>query len=432
MAPLGPFGPAPRVAVGVSGGPHSLALALLADRWARRRGGDALALIADHGLRAESAAEAAHVARLLAGQGIATRLLCLGLSAGPGMQERARGARLAALVAAAAAEGRPWVLLGHHRADQAETLLFRALRGSGEAGLAAMAPVRDAGAALILRPLLDVPPAALEAVVAAAGLEPVRDPSNRDPRYARIRLRQALADPDGTGPAVLALGAAATAFAARRARAEAVLAARLAGAAELRPEGFARLDPVALGRDAVAVRALAWVMAVVGGAAFMPARARAAALLEAGGGTLAGAWLRPAAGGAWLVLRDPGSIAGPAEARPGTVWDGRFRLLGPGRPGWTIGALGRDAAGLRDRGRWPAALLQAVPAVRDTHGALAAVPSMDYPSSEACAPFAMAFAPPLTGGGGSEFSGRPFKGRQSDPMFHGEGCPDQTGRHGDG
>ncbi len=432
MAPLGPFGLVPRVAVGVSGGPHSLALALLAHRWAERRCGDALALVADHGLRPESAAEAADVARVLTGQGIAVRVLRLGLPTGPGLQERARGARLAALVASAAAEGRPWVLLGHHRGDQAETLLFRALRGSGEAGLSAMAPVRDAGAALILRPLLDVPAAALEAVVAEAGLDPVRDPSNRDPRFARIRLRQALADPDGTGPAVTALGTAAAAFAARRLRMEAALAARLAQAAELRPEGFARLDPMALGRDAVAVTALAWLMALVGGAGFMPARARAAALRDAGVGTLAGAWLRPAAGGVWLVVRDPGGIGGPVEARPGMVWDGRFRLLGPGRQGWTIAALGQAATALRGRGGLPAAALRAVPAVRDANGTLAAVPSMDYPSSEACAPFAMAFAPRLNGGGGSEFSGRPFKGRQSDPMFHGEGRADETGRHGDG
>ncbi|HWT10337.1 MAG TPA: ATP-binding protein, partial [Roseomonas sp.] len=108
MGPLGPFGPAPRLAVGVSGGPHSLALAILADGWARRRGGDVLALVADHGLRAESAAEAAHVAAMLAGRGIGARVLALGLGAGPGMQERARAARLAALSAAAAAAGRPW------------------------------------------------------------------------------------------------------------------------------------------------------------------------------------------------------------------------------------------------------------------------------------------------------------------------------------
>ncbi|MBR0674538.1 ATP-binding protein, partial [Neoroseomonas soli] len=90
MAPLGPFGPSPRIAAGVSGGPHSLALALLAAEWARARGGDLLALVADHGLRPESGAEAEGVAALLAARGIAARVLRLGLAGGPGLQERAR------------------------------------------------------------------------------------------------------------------------------------------------------------------------------------------------------------------------------------------------------------------------------------------------------------------------------------------------------
>ena len=62
MAMLGPFEPAPRLAVGVSGGADSMALALLADAWARERGGTILALIVDHGLRTESKAEAAEAA----------------------------------------------------------------------------------------------------------------------------------------------------------------------------------------------------------------------------------------------------------------------------------------------------------------------------------------------------------------------------------
>ena len=97
MGRLGPFGAKPRIAAGVSGGPHSLALALLADRWARARGGSLLALVADHGLRAESGAEARHVAGTLAGQGIPARILALRLPNGPRLQERARTARLAAL-----------------------------------------------------------------------------------------------------------------------------------------------------------------------------------------------------------------------------------------------------------------------------------------------------------------------------------------------
>ncbi len=406
MRPLGPFGPAPRLAAGVSGGPHSLALALLADAWARARGGDLLAIVADHGLRPDSEAEAEGVAAGLAARGIRARVLRLGLAPGPRLQERARAARLAALAEAAAAEGRPWLLLGHHRADQAETVLFRALRGSGPAGLAGMAPVRDGGAVLVLRPLLGVPPAALEAVLAGAGMAPVRDPSNRDPRFARIRLRQVLADPGGEGAGIAALAAAAGAFAARRARAGAALAAELAAKAEIRPEGFARVAPD------LSAGALAAVLAIVGGAPFAPGAAAAAGLVARGGGTLAGAWLRPAAGGCWLVARDPGAVAGEVAARPGAVWDRRFRLAGPGRAGWRIGALGGDARAFRDRCDLPASVLAALPAIRDVNGALAALPALDYPSVLDCAAFRFVFAP-----GAAVFGqGGPFKGGQPDPI----------------
>jgi tRNA(Ile)-lysidine synthase len=363
-------------------------------------------------LRADGAAEADGVAAMLAVRGIAARVLRLGLGGGPGLQARARAARLAALTQAASQDGRPWLLLGQHRADQAETLLFRALRGSGPAGLAGMAAVRDGGGALVLRPLLGVAPAVLEAVVAAAGLVPVRDPSNGDARFARVRLRAALADPGGEGAGVAALGAAAAAFAARRARTEAEVAVRLAAAAEIRPEGFAWIDPVALGRDRVAVAGLAWLVRLVGGGVITPAPAGVAGLLAAGGGTLGGAWLRAGAGGRWLLARDPGALAPPVEARHGAAWDRRFRLAGQGRAGWSLGALGDGAAALRDRAGLPSAVLRAVPAIRDPNGALAAVPMLDYPSSEACRPFATLFAP----GAGGEFSVRPFKGGQPDLM----------------
>ena len=75
MMALGPFEPAPRIAAGVSGGADSMALALLADAWARERGGSLLALVADHGLRAESGTEAAAAAARLGALGIAVTLL---------------------------------------------------------------------------------------------------------------------------------------------------------------------------------------------------------------------------------------------------------------------------------------------------------------------------------------------------------------------
>src|SRR6266536_2158308 len=78
MAALGPFEPAPRLAAGVSGGPDSMALALLADTWARERGGSLIALIVDHGLREASAAEATGTAARLRERGIAARVLTIG------------------------------------------------------------------------------------------------------------------------------------------------------------------------------------------------------------------------------------------------------------------------------------------------------------------------------------------------------------------
>src|SRR5262245_24346199 len=101
MAALGPFGPRPRLAAGVSGGPDSMALALLADRWARDNGGSLLGLIVDHGLRPESRQEAALAAARLAERGIQARLLPIaGLLRGSALAERARAARFAVLEAA--------------------------------------------------------------------------------------------------------------------------------------------------------------------------------------------------------------------------------------------------------------------------------------------------------------------------------------------
>lgn len=326
------FGPPPaRVAVAVSGGPHSLALAWLARGWAQAAGVEVVALIAEHGLRPESAAEAAGVRDMLAE--MPCRILPLGLAPGPAIQERAREARLAALLGACEAEGARWLLLGHHRMDQAETVLLRASRGSGPFGLAGMPAMRQLPEALLLRPLLDTPPAALEAVCAAAGLTPVRDPSNLNQDFARIRARLALADPGGEGPRVAALAAAARGFARRRIALEEAMLGRLE-AAELRPDGTARIDLTGLGRDEVATKLLGRLLRWVGGARHAPAHADVQSLLAAGLGTLGGAWLRR---DGWLI-REPALVAPPIPATVGALWDGRFHLS-QAVPGCDLGAL---------------------------------------------------------------------------------------------
>ena len=369
MAPLGPFGARPRVAVGVSGGPHSLALAILSHDWAAALGGSAIALIADHGLRPESGEEAEGVAAQLAGLGIEARVLRLGLPLGAALQERARLARRAALLEAAAGLGAPWLLLGHHRGDQAETLAFRALRGSGPAGLAGMAPLVVQAEGLVLRPLLDVPPARLEALLVARGVEPVRDPSNDNPRFARVRVRQAMADPGGTGAGVGALAEAAAAFARRGERARRKLAEGLLAVARPHPLGPVRLE----GMPDEAV--LAALIRMVTGAEHPPPRDGLRRLLGNGGGTLHGAlWA-----GSW-VMREPAAIEPAIPAHDGALWDRRWRLDAPAGllPGDLWGGLGEAALRYRKLARdMPLASLQTLPALwRD--GRPIAIPALGH------------------------------------------------------
>jgi tRNA(Ile)-lysidine synthase len=388
MAPLGPFGAAPRLVTGVSGGPHSLALTLLLARWAEAEGGALLPVIVDHGLRAESAAEAAGVAAMLRARGLAPRIVALGMAGGAALQARARDGRLAALLGVAAAEGAPWLALGHHRDDQAETVLLRALAGSGAAGLAGMAPARAAGAALVIRPLLGVAPARLEAVVEAAGLVPVRDPANADPRFARARLRPTM----GAAEA-MALATAAGCLGRRRAAMQRAVAARLAEAAAWQPEGFARLDRAALGQDGVAVAALAGLIRLVGGGAYAPGVAHVAALLARGHGTLGGAVLTPAG----LLLREAAAMAPPVPALAGARWDGRWQLE-VGAPGCVIGALGAAAAGVPRPAWLPAGVARTLPALwRPGEGAcnwvLVEVPALGYALRRSATGLRLRFAP---------------------------------------
>lgn len=104
----------------------------------------------------------------------------------------------------------------HHADDQAETLLMRLNRGSGLQGLAAIRrsrPLDDlagaptATAQTLVRPLLGWRKAELEAIVSAEGLEPVRDPSNRDPQFDRVRMRDALAQAEWLDPLSIAASA---------------------------------------------------------------------------------------------------------------------------------------------------------------------------------------------------------------------------------
>ena len=382
MAAVGPFGRERRVAVAVSGGGDSMALALLLAGW-----GKPTALIVDHGLRPESGDEAALTAARSADLGIPARVLPLsGLARGPALAERARTARYAALAAACRDSGLADLLLAHHAQDQAETLLLRQGAGSGPAGLAGMAPVAHGDAVRLLRPLLTVTPARLRASLRWAGASWVEDPTNTDPATPRARFRAAFAR--GDAAPVPDLCQAARRHGAARREQEITVADELARQVSFLPGGVA-----AIAGPAISAAALSAVIWTVSGARHPPGTAAVARLAgRLRPATLHGAVVLPTSGG-WLVGREAAAQADAVPARSGAVWDSRFRLLAAPPQDGTLGPLGDDAARLRRWSGLPAALLRTAPAIRCSYG-LFAVPSLAYPDRDTCRAMPIAFCPP--------------------------------------
>ncbi|MFO1067707.1 MAG: tRNA lysidine(34) synthetase TilS [Geminicoccaceae bacterium] len=325
LDPLGPFEPCPHLAVAVSGGADSTALALLAARWVGRRGGQLLALIVDHGLRPESAAEATAAAASLAAFGIASRILRWpGPHPGSALQQRARDARYRLLEDACATAGILHLLVAHHRDDQAETVAMRQARGSGRSGLAGMAAIRETRSVRILRPLLDVPHRCLVATAAAAGARWIEDPSNAAPRFERARLR---AGEPLDSEALVGLAAA---CGAERAAAGRALADLLAERLQPHPAGFLRLRTDGLGDRLPA--ALSACLSCIGGTGLPQPREavlRLCGMLARPGAaaTLGGCLVRRSATGL-TILREPRAAEGPRRLSPDETihWDRRFRI----------------------------------------------------------------------------------------------------------
>ena len=183
---------APAIVLAVSGGPDSLALMWLAVRWrgALARGPQLFAVTVDHGLRAESAAEARAVKRLARSLELPHRTMrWTGAKPKTGLPAAARAARYHLLAQAAWASGATHVFTAHTRDDQAETLLMRMLRGSGIAGMAAMARQSERDGVLLARPLLHVAKSQLAATLKKARIDFADDPTNRDLNFTRPRIR---------------------------------------------------------------------------------------------------------------------------------------------------------------------------------------------------------------------------------------------------
>ncbi|MCA6099867.1 tRNA lysidine(34) synthetase TilS [Bradyrhizobium australafricanum] len=220
---------APALLLAVSGGPDSVALMWLAARWRRAlaQGPRLVAVTVDHGLRPEAAREARDVKRLARSLELPHHTLrWTGPKPGTGVPAAARAARYRLLAQAARKHGATHILTAHTRDDQAETLLMRMLRGSGVAGLSAMARETERDGVLLTRPLLDISKAQLIATLQKARIGFADDPTNRDRSFTRPRLRALM-------PMLAAEGGDArnlTRLAARIARANAALEVLVDGA----------------------------------------------------------------------------------------------------------------------------------------------------------------------------------------------------------
>jgi tRNA(Ile)-lysidine synthase len=174
--------------IGVSGGRDSVALlhALV------ERGERALVVCHfDHALRPESAAEAEFVADLARGYGLPCEVerRTAPWRKKQSLETAAREARSAFFTAVVARRDCPHLYLAHHADDQAETLLFNLLRGSGAAGLCGMRPTSHHGDLILHRPLLGTWREEIDRYVAAHALRHCDDPSNQDLQHTRNRMR---------------------------------------------------------------------------------------------------------------------------------------------------------------------------------------------------------------------------------------------------
>ena len=294
LARLNPGGA--RIGLAVSGGPDSMAMLLLAD--AAIPGGFGVATV-DHGLRPEAAQECALVEAECLARGIACAVLRVTVASG-NVQSEARAARYAAMAGWAQERGLTALATAHHADDQAETLLLRLNRGSGVAGLAGVREIGEVAGVRVIRPLLGFRRAELAAVVAAGGIAPAYDPSNVDPHYDRVRLRQNLAQCDWLDPLALAHSAGLLADA------EQALAAfeDVLWPDHVRCEGGSyRLAPPSV--PLMRVRLVRRIIAAMGGEPRGGEVARLVKRLEAGAGGNLGGVLASVVGADWLFRAEP-------------------------------------------------------------------------------------------------------------------------------
>ncbi len=343
-----------------------------------------IALTVDHGLRPESADEAAKVSQWCAALGIDHHVLRWeGPKPSTGIQAKARAARYDLMSAFCISRGITVLLTAHTMDDQAETIVMRAARTESAAALAGIWPETDWNGVRVMRPLLGERRTALRQWLTDIGQDWFDDPSNEDERFERVRVRQTMLESDVAGLAARA----------EYARLE---AARISGAAHgwiaahvtQHPESHFTFDKVALLQEEPLVRRAVFgtLVARAGSGASLTVNEleRLLGFLGTGGRRTLGGALIAARFREVIVVREAGRIT-PDWAEVGDsgvlVWDRRFRVTAP--PGSHVGPV-LLAPGLIRVNGIPFYVHEACPAVRlaDGNVVLAGNPEMPGVSLE--------------------------------------------------
>ena len=193
------LGTKPRFITALSGGPDSTALACLADRYARSNGKEHQAIIINHNIRPDAAKEAVRVSQRMKNRAIASQILTIKDKVPKtGVQEWARNQRFSALTKLARQQDAV-VLVAHHQADQAETVLMRLTHGSGVVGLAGMRGLIKRDAVLVARPMLDWHAESLVDVLGLLNCDFENDPTNHNSQFERVKMREFLRCAEASG-----------------------------------------------------------------------------------------------------------------------------------------------------------------------------------------------------------------------------------------
>jgi tRNA(Ile)-lysidine synthase len=358
-------GPPARLGVAVSGGGDSVALLHILSRCLEGSDTTILAATVDHGLRPEAAQEATRVANWCQSLGIChATLKWRGWDGSGNLQDRARHARYQLLGDWAKSRRIPDLAVGHTADDQAETVLMRLGRAAGVAGLAAMPVRRSLDGVTLVRPLLHLGREDLRGYLRRNDLDWVEDPSNDDPRYDRVRARQALRALAPLGITTEALSMVAVHMQEAGAALDwySFLAARdivrVDGGDVLIDRRALRTQPAEIARRLV-VRAVTWINASI----HPPRRASVSAVMAS-----ARSGKSMTLGGCRVLHHDDSlricreyNAVRQLRCAAGACWDRRWRLSGPDPQDCELRPLGRrglmQCPDWRDSGRPHAALL---------------------------------------------------------------------------